>query len=445
MRTPSTEYAKSDGVHIAYQRFGDGPADVVLVPGWASHLELAWEEPTFARFLGRLGSFARVVWFDKRGTGLSDRVSGVPILEQRMDDVRAVMDAVGWHRAAVFGVSEGGSMSALFAATYPERVRALVLYGAFAKRIRSPDYPWAPTREERERWIESLEAGWGGNPELATVAPSRADDPAFGRWFSAYGRLSVSPGAAVALARMNSDVDIRHVLPSVRVPTLVLHRTGDRDVTVGNGRYLAERIPQARFVELPGDDHLWWTGDSEAILGEVQEFLTGVRSVDPSDRILATMLFTDVVDSTKRASEIGDRRWTELLERHNRVVRRELGRYGGREVKTTGDGFLATFDGPARGVRCAVAIRDAMRELGLFVRLGLHTGECELLGSDIGGLGVHIASRVSAMSDGRSVIVTNTVKELVSGSGIEFVDLGERPLKGVAGSWRLFEVTSPGS
>jgi class 3 adenylate cyclase/pimeloyl-ACP methyl ester carboxylesterase len=441
---PETRYARSDGVHIAYQVFGRGPLDLVFVPGWVSHIEYAWEEPMAARFMERLGSFSRVVWFDKRGTGLSDRVSGLPILEERMDDLRAVMKAAGMKRAAIFGASEGGSMSALFAATYPEQVSALILYGAFARRLRAPDYPWAPTRSERETWIRRLEAGWGGDVELDALAPSAAHDEAFRRWFAAYGRLSVSPSAAVALARMNTDIDIRSVLPSIHVPTLVLHRSGDRDVRVGNGRFLAQRIPGAKWVELPGDDHVWFVGDGDSILEEVQEFVTGTRSPRTADRVLTTVMFTDIIGSTKQARALGDRKWAHLLARHNQVIRREFARFGGREVKSTGDGFLATFDGPARGIRCAFAIQRAVRDLGLSIRIGLHTGECEVMGEDIGGLAVHLASRVAGKSDGTNVLVTSTLKDLVSGSGIDFHDHGRHLLKGAGRAWRLFEVSSKG-
>ena len=443
MLPPETHYAKSGGVHIAYQQFGTGQQRLVLVPGWASHIEYAWEEPMCARFLEGLGSFATVVWFDKRGTGLSDRVSDLPILEVRMDDLHAVMDAVGWHSAAVFGVSEGGSMSALFAATYPERVSALVLCGAFAKRLKSPDYPWAPTLEERQSWIAQLEAGWGGDLELGTLAPSMVNDAGFKRWFSAYGRMSVSPSAAVALATMNTYIDIRDVLPTIHVPTLVLHRSRDRDVEVGNGRYLAEHIPGAKWVELNGDDHLWWVGNTEEILGEVEEFLTGVRSPGPSGRVLATILFTDIVGSTRLASQLGDEKWTAVLLRHNQTIRRLIDRFGGREVKTTGDGFLATFDGPARGLKCALAAQEAARKLGISVRAGLHVGECERLDHDIGGLSVHVAARVAELGDGERTLVTSTVKDLVSGSGLGFVDIGEHDLNGLPGTWRLFAVSSP--
>ena len=443
MQVPETRYAKSGDVHVAYQEFGAGSERILLAPGWVSHIEYAWEEPSFAGFLEQLGSFARVVWFDKRGTGLSDRVAGLPILEERMDDLRAVMDAVGWSSATVFGVSEGGSMSALFAASYPARVDSLILYGVFARRLRAPDYPWAPTLEERERWISSLESGWGGDVELSELAPSRVQDLGFRRWFATYGRLSVSPSAAVALARMNTLIDIRGVLPAIRVPTLVLHRTGDRDVQLENGRYLSEQIRGAKFVELAGEDHLPWTGDVAALLGEVEEFVTGGRSPAPTNRVLATVLFSDIVGSTERATVLGDQGWTETLARHNQAVRKELARFSGREVKTTGDGFLAVFDGPARAVRCGAAIQASAKAIGLTVRIGVHTGECEQIGTDIGGIGVHIASRVAHLSDGHHVLATSTVKDLTSGSGIDFRELGERLLKGVSERWRLYEATVP--
>jgi pimeloyl-ACP methyl ester carboxylesterase len=440
---PETKYARSDGVHIAYQVFGHGPPDLVFVPGWASHLEYAWEEPLYARYLERLGSFSRVIAFDKRGTGLSDRVAGLPILEERMDDLRAVMKAAGVKRAAILGVSEGGSMSALFAASYPERVSALVLYGAFAKRLKSPDYPWAPTVAAREKWIRELESGWGSPLEVGTLAPSVANDPAFQQWFATYGRLSVSPSAVVALARMNTGIDIRGVLSSIHVPTLVIHRTGDLDVSVGNGRYLAQHIPGAKWVELPGADHLWWVGDTDRLLAEIQEFVTGSRAPRSVERVLTTVMFTDIVASTMHARKLGDQKWTDLLQRHNQRTRRELARFGGHEVKSTGDGFLATFDGPAAGIRCASSLLRSMKDLGVSIRIGLHTGECEVIGRDIAGVSVHIASRTAGKADGSNVVVTSTVKELVSGSGIGFRDLGRHTFKGVGNPWRLFEVRLP--
>jgi len=435
---PETRYAKSGGVHIAYQVFGHGESDLVFVPGWTSHIEYAWEEPVFARFLNRLGSFCRVTWFDKRGTGLSDRDVGLPTLEQRMDDVRAVMDTVGIQRAAILGTSEGGSMSILFAATYPEKVSHLILYGAFARRIWDPDYPWAPTLKQREEWIDSLEKGWGSDVELETLAPSRAKDEGFKKWFNTLGRLSVSPAAAVALARMNTYIDVRNVLPSIHVPTLVIHRTGDRDVNIGNGVYLSKNIPGAKFVELPGNDHAWTAGDTDAVVDQIEEFLTGVRSAGHPDRVLSTILFTDIVDSTKKATEMGDDRWKKLLVTHNDLVRSELAKFRGREIKSTGDGFVAIFDGPGRGVQCAREIIASGKQLGISIRAGLHTGECELVGNDIAGVAVHIASRISGLADGNEVLVSSTVKDLVSGSGIQFQNIGTRSLKGVEGRWHLY-------
>jgi class 3 adenylate cyclase len=436
---PETKYARSHGVHIAYQVFGHGPPDLVFAPGWASHIEYAWEEPMYARYLERLGSFSRVIWFDKRGTGLSDRMTGFPILEERMDDLTAIMDAAGSKRASLLGLSEGGSMSALFAAMHPERVVSLILYGAFAKRLRSSDYPWAPTRAAREKWIGRIEAEWGTAVEVETLAPSVSGDRAFKKWFATFSRLSASPSAIVDLARMNTNIDIRAVLPSIHVPTLVIHRKGDLDVDVRNGRYLARQIPGARLLELPGRDHLWWVGDTDKILEEIQEFVTGNRAPRTVERILTTVMFTDIVGSTTRARTLGDRKWADLLSLHNQRIRQELKRYGGREVKSTGDGILATFNGPATGIRCGAAILRSMKELRLPVRVGLHTGECEVLGQDVAGLSVHIASRVAGKANGGNVVVTSTVKELVSGSGIGFRDLGRHSLKGVDESWRLFE------
>jgi class 3 adenylate cyclase/pimeloyl-ACP methyl ester carboxylesterase len=442
---PETQYAKSGDVHIAYQVLGEGPLDLVFVPGAVSHLELAWEEPLFTHFLQRLASFSRLICLDKRGTGMSDRVAGIATLEQRMDDVRAVMDAAGSTRAALFGVSEGGPMSVLFAATYPERVSALILYGALVKGVRSPDFPWAPTLEQRERSLEGIEQRWGRVSNLGIRAPSVADDERFVQWWLGYQRLAASPGAVVALRRMNAEIDVRHVLPAIGVPTLVLHRAEDRDIPVEVGRYLAEHIPGAKYVELPGVDHFPFVGDADALLDEIEEFLTGVRPVAEPDRVLATVLFTDIVRSTERAAELGDRRWRDLLESHYAVVRRELGRFRGREVKTAGDGFLATFDGPARAIRCACAITDSVRPLGLQIRAGLHTGECELMGDDVGGIAVHIGARVAAGAEPGEVLVSSTVKDLVAGSGIRFVDRGAHTLKGVPGEWRLFGVVRDGA
>jgi class 3 adenylate cyclase len=436
---PETRYAKSGDVNIAYQVVGDGPRDLVLVPGFVSHLDLDWEEPRYAHFLRRLASFSRLIAFDKRGTGLSDRPGGLPDLETRMDDVRAVMDAAGSEQAALFGYSEGGPMCILFAATYPERTSSLVLYGTYAKR-RDPDeeYPWAPTWETRQADADEIEREWGAEANLGTMAPSA--DEAMVRWWRARARASASPGAAKALILMNSQIDVRHVLPTIHVPTLVLHRSGDRDSRPEEGRYIAERIPGARFVELEGEDHLVSIHPDE-ILDEVEEFLTGVRRGPDPDRVLATVLFTDIVGSTERANELGDRAWRELLERHHELVRRHLARFHGREVDTAGDGFLATFDGPARAIRCARAIADAVRHLGLQVRAGVHTGEVELANGDIRGITVHVGARVATSARPGEVLVSSTVKDLVAGAGIAFEERGTHELKGVPGEWRLYAVS----
>jgi pimeloyl-ACP methyl ester carboxylesterase len=432
-----TRYARSDGVNIAYQVTGEGPLDLVLVSGFVSHLEVDWEDPRSAHFLERLSSFARLIRFDKRGTGLSDRPGGLPDLETRMDDVRAVLDAVGSEQAAIFGYSEGGPMAALFAATYPERVGALVIYGSYAKRQEpDDDYPWAATREERVAYAAEVEQWWGEVGDLWTLAPSA--DEAFMRWWAARGRAAASPGAARDLVLMNSSIDVRHVLPAVGVPTLVLHRTGDTDAKVDEGRYIAERIPGARFVELAGDNHLPWF-DADQILDEVEEFLTGVRRGPAPSRVLATVLFTDIVGSTDQAAALGDRAWAELLGRHEAVVRQEIERGGGIVVDTAGDGFFARFDGPARAVRTAQAIVDGVRLLGLEVRAGVHTGEVELAGDQVRGIAVHVGARVGALAQGGEVLVSSTVRDLVAGSGLEFEERGETELRGVPGEWRIYE------
>ena len=440
MDLPETRYAKSGDVNIAYQVAGEGPFDLVLVPGFVSHLEKDWEEPRSARFLQHLASFSRLIRFDKRGTGLSDRPGGLPDLETRMDDVRAVMDAVGSERAALFGYSEGGPMSMLFAATYPERTSSLVLYGAYAKR-RDPDddYPWAPTREDRLADAAEVERTWGEESDLGAMAPNA--DGAMVRWWRARARASASPGAARDLILMNSQIDVRAVLPAIQAATLVLHRRGDRDSRPEEGRYIADHIKGARFVDLSGEDHVPWI-DPDQILDEVEEFLTGVRPIPEAERVLATVLFTDIVRSTELAAELGDRRWREVLASHHVSVREQLDRFRGREVDTAGDSFLATFDGPARAVRCAAAARDAVRGLGLEIRAGLHTGEIELVDDRVQGIAVHIGARVMAAAGPGEIIVSSTVKDLVAGSGLEFEDRGTHALKGVPGEWRLFAVRS---
>jgi class 3 adenylate cyclase len=439
---PKVRYARSGEVNIAYQVLGEGPIDLVYVMGWVSHLDAFWMDPAQERFFRRLASFSRLILFDKRGTGLSDRVAinQLPTLEERMDDVRAVMDAVGSKQAALFGVSEGGPMCALFSATYPQRTSALIMYGSYAKRVWDPEYPWAPTPEERQRWYDLLEQGWGGVVDINTLAPTAAGDPRFRDWWATYLRMSASPGAALALGRMNTQVDIRDVLPTIRVPTLIVHRVGDRDIDVGGARYMAKRIPGAKYVELPGDDHLPFVGDQDSILDQVEEFLTGASHQFEPDRILATVLFTDIVGSTERAAALGDRRWRELLELHNRLVRGQLERFRGREVDTAGDGFLATFDGPARAIRCAIACRDELALADIQVKAGLHTGECELVGDKVRGISVHTGARVASLAAPGEVLVSSTVKDLVAGSGLEFEERGTHQLRGVPGEWRLFAV-----
>jgi pimeloyl-ACP methyl ester carboxylesterase len=439
---PKTRYARSGEVSIAYQVVGEKPFDLIWVPGWVSNVEESWEVPEYAHFLRRLASFSRLILFDKRGTGLSDRVSNdrLPTLEQRMDDVRAVLDAVGSERASVFGASEGGNLSILFAATHPERVHALVLQAVYAKRLWSADYPWAPTPAQRELDTQLIEREWAEEMDVSQLAPSAAADPALMRRITTFFRRSASPGAAVALNRMNAQIDTRSVLPTIRVPTLVIQRVGDREVNVEEERWIASQIPGAKYVELPGDDHLPWIGDSDSLLDEVEEFLTGIRRGPDPDRILATILFTDIVGATERAAALGDGRWRELLAAHHAAIRHQLDRWQGQEIDTAGDGFFASFDGPARAIRCACAIRDQLRTLGLEIRAGLHTGECERVGAKLAGLAVHTGARVAALAGPSDVLVSRTVKDLVAGSGIEFEPRGLHTLKGIPGEWELFSV-----
>jgi pimeloyl-ACP methyl ester carboxylesterase len=442
--TPHIQYARSGDVSIAYQVMGEGSLDVVLVAGAFTHLEHMQLEPRMARFTQRLASFARLITFDRRGTGLSDRVAGVPTLEQRMDDVRAVMDAVGSEGAALIGVSEGGPMSMLFAATYPDRTVALVLYGTYARYSWAEDYPWGARADEIEARIAATRAAWGTGASIGRFAPTLAADDAFREWWAALERTAMSPGAIVALTRVNMNTDARHVLGAIRVPTLVVHRTADRAVPVECGRDIAEKIPGATYLELPGEDHLPFVGDMDRVRDAIHELLTGVRHRDDHDRILATVLFTDLVRATERAAALGDRQWRELLDRHHTMVRRELAAFRGKEIDTAGDGFLASFDGPARAIRAATAITHKVKLMGLDVRAGVHTGECEVIGPKLAGIAVHIGARIASLASAGEVLVSSTVKDLVAGSGLRFSDRGVYELKGIPGTWQLYSVNIDG-
>ncbi len=441
VRAPETMYARSGDVNIAYQVVGDAPLDLVFVMGWVSHLEYFWREPNFARFLRRLASFARLILFDKRGTGLSDRVpiNQLPTLEQRMDDVRAVMDAVGSERAALCGVSEGGPMCSLFAATYPEKTLALVMIGSYAKRIRDEEYPWGPTAEQREHFFDVMRQQWGGPVGIDERAPSLAHDPQFRDWWATYLRMGASPGAAVALTQMNAEIDVRNVLASIRVPSLVIHRTDDQCLKVEEGRFVAERIPGAKFVEFPGNDHLPFVGDQDAILDEMEEFLTGVRHPLEPDTVLATVLFTRIVGAKEHAERLGQERWDDLLRRLHSHITKEIEWFRGREIDMFGDRPLAIFDGPARAIRCASAITEYASRLGVEMRSGLHTGECEIVDGEVSGVAAQIGVCVANEAKAGEVLVSRTVKDLVAGSGINFEDRGVRTLP-ECGEWRLFAV-----
>jgi class 3 adenylate cyclase len=438
MPPPKTSYAKSGDVNVAYQVLGEGPIDLVYVWGWLSHLDFQWMDPTVTSFLRRLASFSRLIMFDKRGTGLSDPVGSAPTFEERMDDIRVVMDAVGSERAALLGFSEGAALSALFAASHPERTTGLILYDSVAVGAMVAD-ALDPSSEEQALTVRGTIDRWGEGESMLWIAPSLADSGLQRRFWGMFERASMSPGMALSLWEAIQREDVREVLPTIRVPTLVLHHA-DSPIPASQGRLMAKLIPGARYVELPGRDHLPGAGDPEAIAGEVEEFLTGARAGGRPDRVLSTVLFTDIVDSTSRATEVGDTAWRELLERHDALVRSQLQRFRGREVKQTGDGFLACFDGPARAIRCACSIREEACELGLELRAGLHTGECEVIGDDLGGVAVHVAARVGAEAGSGEVLVSGTVKDLVMGSGIDLVDRGAHELKGVPGEWRLFAV-----
>lgn len=437
--TPRVRYARSGDVNIAYQVVGDGPLDLVFVMGWVSHLEYFWKEPSFARFLLRLASFSRLILLDKRGTGLSDRVPELPTLEQRMDDVRAVMDAVGSPRAALLGVSEGGPMCSLFAATYPERTAALVMVGSYAKRVREPDYPWGTTREERDAFGEEIMRGWGGPVGLEERAPGKAHDPAFRQWWASYLRMGASPGAALGLTRMNAEIDVRHVLPTVRVPTLVLHRTQDRCLRVEEGRFLAGLVPDARLIEVPGEDHLPFVGDQEALLDPIERFLTGLAGHPEADRVLATILCASLDEAVG-----GGAARLAAIRAFQGTVTREVERARGRSLLVTADRVSVLFDGPARAVRCALRLSEAAERLGLRLRAGLHTGECEPWGGEPRGRVVEMGAQLADEAEPGTVLVSRTVVDLVAGSGLRFDECGVRTLGGAPGEWPVFVVAGDG-
>lgn len=433
---PETKYARSGDLHIAYQVVGDGPIDLVYCPGAVSHVEAFWDVPWVSEFFGRLSSFSRLILFDKRGSGLSDPIAGAPTLEERMDDIRAVMDAAGSERAAIFGASEGGTMAVLFAATYPERVSHLVLYAAFA-RLPGADAP----SQQRQAILEQLRDGWGSGITVFLWAPSLIGNAEASEVFSRLERHSASPGAAVAVFGLVYEMDVRDVLPNVKVPTVVLHRTGDNLIPFECARELAASISDAKLVELPGIDHYFFD-NWEALAGETEEFITGTRHAADVDRVLSTVLFTDIVGSTDHLASTGDKDWRNLIEKHDSIVNKTVDKHRGRTIKSTGDGVLATFDGPGRGVRCALELKDQVKPLGIDIRAGLHTGEIELRKNDIAGIAVVIAQRIEALGQPGQVLVSRTVVDLTAGSGLGFEEAGSHALKGVPGDWQLFEARS---
>ena len=444
MSAPEISYAQSGEIDIAYQVLGEGPPDLIWAAGAYTHLGVMWEHPGYRRFCEQLASFSRLILFDKRGMGLSERVR-VGTLEERMDDVRAVLDATGSERAALAGVSEGGPLSMLFAASYPERTDALLLIGAEVKEETTDDWPWGEgTREEHDSYIEAVHERWGKGLSAPFFFPNDPDPEGMRAWFGKLQSAAMTPRDAIAFQDMAFEIDVRDVVPAVRVPTLIVHNVDDPVCHVENARFLARTIPHARYVELPGGDHVPWF-DPDETLAEIREFLTGVREAPEPDRVLATVLFTDIVGSTERAAELGDRRWRELLENHHATIRRQLDRYRGREIDTAGDGFLASFDGPARAIRCARSAVDAVRGAGLEIRAGVHTGECEVVGDKLAGVAVHIGARVASKAGPGEVLVSGTVHDLVAGSGIGLQDRGSTELKGVPGEWRLYAVSSDGS
>lgn len=438
---PDTRYADSNGVSIAYQVVGDGPIDVVMVPGFGSHLERAWELPRLAHFYHRLSSFSRLILLDKRGTGLSDRVSpeALPGIEQRKDDLKAVMDDVGVERASLVGHSDGGPLAILFTATYPVRVENLVLVNTYAKRVSSADHSSALSPEFYDGFISQVSEHWGEPIAADLLAPG--SDAEFRRWWAATLRASMSPAAARAMVAMNAAIDVREALPAIHVPTLVIHRSGDAATPIAGGRFLAEQIDGARMLELPGVDHFPWLGDTEPLLVAVEEFITGQRAGSPSSQVLASILFTDIVSSTEMAAMLGDREWTSLLKTHDGIVASEVSRYEGREVKQTGDGSLSVFEGPARAVRCWLSIADRLEEIGISIRGGLHTSEVEVVDGDVRGLGVHVAARLMGLAHPGELIVSSVVRDLSVGSGLDFAERGHHELKGVPGEWHVYGVT----
>ncbi|HEX9351328.1 MAG TPA: adenylate/guanylate cyclase domain-containing protein [Gaiellaceae bacterium] len=439
---PETRYAKTGDIHIAYQVFGDGPVDMVLAAEFWHSIEVQWDQPDLAAFLERMGSFARLISFDQRGSGVSDPVSlrELTSLDLWMDDINVVMDEVEAESAVLYGIGGGGTMSMLFAATHPQRVSGLILVNSFARLSRAPDYPWGRGPDLEDEVLDVMRTGWGRGVFLDLVAPSRVGDEDFRRWWARYQRIGASPGTILSMRRMLAQIDVRDVLPSIRAPTLVLHRAETTWNRIEHGRYLAEHIPGAKLVEVPGVDHFFFIGNSEAILSETEKFVAGLAGPPESDRQLSTVLFTDIVGSTALAAQVGDRRWREVLEAQRKLVRRELERYRGLEIDTAGDGFLATFDGPGRAVQCAAVLRDAVKPLGIEIRAGLHTGEVEVLSEGLAGVAVHIGQRVLAEAEPGEVLVSSTVKDLTAGSGLEFEDRGLHALKGVPEEWRLFAV-----
>lgn len=443
MYYPDTLYARSKNGHVAYQVIGEGPQDLVVIPSWLNNIDAMWDEPSLAHFLRRLSTFSRLLCFDKRGAGASDTVSlsELPTLEQWSDDVRTVMDAAGSKRAALLGLGAGGQMAMLFAATYPQLTSSLILVNTSARRLRDVDYPWGLPEDRLPQRLERIEELWGTGGNLDFIAPSMAQDENFRRRYARFERFAMGPCAARAILSAGWISDLRNVLPAIRVPTLVLHRRGDQFIRIDHGRFLAEHIPSAKFVELPGQDHLFYVGETEKMISEIQEFLTGMRTAPEIDRVLATVLFTDIVGSTELAADIGDRAWRQIIGAHNDITRGEISRYRGREIRFTGDGFLITFDGPARAIHSAQAIAQAIQPLGIEIRAGLHTGEIQFTDDDINGIAVHIGARVLAKAGVGEIVVSNTVKDLVAGSGIRFNDRGVHVFKGVPGQWHLFAAT----